>query len=92
MLVFDDFPAEKAEDLMQMAAKESVAPQNLSFSTHHSSTAGADGPRSGGSPATPAPADSLSKANASGNDSSVTVIYCQQSDEFPPPHLTSSCF
>ncbi|XP_064997619.1 protein TIFY 10a-like [Musa acuminata AAA Group] len=65
VLVFDDFPAEKAEDLMQMAAKESVAPQNLSFSTHHSSTARADGPRSGGSPATPAPADSLSKANAS---------------------------
>ncbi|KAJ8500770.1 hypothetical protein OPV22_011322 [Ensete ventricosum] len=65
VLVFDDFPAEKAEDLMQMAAKDSVAPQNLSFSTHHSSTAGADGPQSGGSPATPAPPDSLSKANAS---------------------------
>ncbi|RZS28131.1 hypothetical protein BHM03_00061692, partial [Ensete ventricosum] len=75
VLVFDDFPAEKAEDLMQMAAKDSVAPQNLSFSTHHSSTAGADGPQSGGSPATPAPPDSLSKANASGNDSSVALKF-----------------
>ncbi|WOK92071.1 hypothetical protein Cni_G00762 [Canna indica] len=38
VMVFDDFPAEKAKDLMQMAGKESAAAQKLGFTVPASST------------------------------------------------------
>lgn len=41
VLVFDDFPADKAEDLLQMASKESIAAQKIAFTAPSSST-GAD--------------------------------------------------
>ncbi|XP_010932384.1 protein TIFY 10a [Elaeis guineensis] len=39
VLVFDNFPAEKVEDLMQMAGKESLVPENLGFITPSTTTA-----------------------------------------------------
>ncbi|WOL19822.1 protein TIFY 10b-like [Canna indica] len=64
VLVFDDFPAEKANNLMQMANMESIAAQNVSFS--------APAPAPAPAPAAPAdcpskspPQETLSKTNAS---------------------------
>ncbi|KAG6502058.1 protein TIFY 10a-like [Zingiber officinale] len=42
VLVFNNYPADRAKDLMQMASKESVAAQNFSFSTPHIAAAGAE--------------------------------------------------
>lgn len=42
VLVFDNYPADRAKDLMQMASKESIAAQNFSFSTPHIAAAGAE--------------------------------------------------
>ncbi|KAG1358834.1 protein TIFY 10a [Cocos nucifera] len=39
VLVFNNFPAEKVEDLMQMASKESLASKNLGFTTPSTTTA-----------------------------------------------------
>ncbi|RZR81036.1 hypothetical protein BHM03_00007192 [Ensete ventricosum] len=41
VLFFDDFPADKAEELLQMASKESIAAQKIAF-TAPSSSIGAD--------------------------------------------------
>ncbi|CAL9136274.1 unnamed protein product [Musa textilis] len=68
VLVFDDFPADKAKDLMRMASKENISSQNFSFSTPHPAAAGADCPPK---PDPISPADSLAKATASGNPSSM---------------------
>ena len=38
VIVFDDFPAEKAKDLMQMVGKDSIAAQKLALTTPASST------------------------------------------------------
>ncbi|XP_010917442.1 protein TIFY 10a [Elaeis guineensis] len=42
VLVFDNFPAEKVKDLMQMAMKESLTAQNLGFTTPSSTAARVD--------------------------------------------------
>ncbi|KAJ8471745.1 hypothetical protein OPV22_026088 [Ensete ventricosum] len=63
VLVFDDFPADKAKDLMRMATKENISSQNFSFSTpHHPAAAGADCPPK---PDPISPTDGLAKATAS---------------------------
>ncbi|CAL9087536.1 protein TIFY 10b-like [Musa acuminata AAA Group] len=62
VLVFDDFPAEKAKDLMRMASKENISSQNFSFSAPHPAAVGADCPPK---PDPISPADSLAKATAS---------------------------
>ncbi|WOL06529.1 protein TIFY 10a [Canna indica] len=80
VLVFDNFPANKAEDLMQMANRESMAAQNLSFPTTPGSSpaaaAGADAASNkpdakaaaetgSRSTAPPPPEEGLSKPNSS---------------------------
>lgn len=98
MLVFDNFPAEKVEDLMQMATKESLAARNLGFTTPSSTAAGVDfSPQNNSNIAsTPAASQPVvvlqnsipkpAQANASGNNL-FSIIFRQSKIYFFFKHL-----
>lgn len=74
VVVFDDFPADRAEKVVRMASEESnIAAQNFTFSA----PAAADCLTKLGNLA-PAPEESLSKANAAGMHITCSILTLRQ--------------